>query len=243
MNIIDTSAAARGGPTAPRFTLAMLLWLTTDGAARLSEFRDRSTELFKRYDLRIERQLAITGKGQIVGENRFEQPDLIQLLSFPSVDAFEAYLRDPSYIDLSRGRDEGIRRMTVLGGAAQDIAHLVTPGAGRPDARFYGVGLARFIIGGERGMDAFNDAAQSLFARHGMHIESMLTVRQVLTPIGRSDDMNPQRLVVFFLDEPAALAAYAADPEYLALAPMRDSGLETYDLFFGKVPSTTAMGQ
>ena len=45
--------------------------------------------------------------------------------------------------------------------------------------------------------------------------------------------MDPQWVVVFFLDQASALPAYAADPEYAALAPLRDTGLQTYDLFLG----------
>jgi hypothetical protein len=38
---------------------------------------------------------------------------------------------------------------------------------------------------------------------------------------------------VFFLDHAAAMKGYATDPEYAALAPLRDTGLESYDFFTG----------
>ena len=233
----STSVASTVQDEAQRFTMAMLVWLKPTGPALMAEFRDRAAPLFAKYDLRLERQLAITGKGQIVGENPFEQPDIIQMVSFPSVERFKAYVGDPQYVEFAKLRDNGIRRMTVMAGLPMDIGWLSTPGSGPAHTRFYGVGLVRFLQDGEKGMDAFNEQAQGLFARHGMHLETVLKIGQIMTPLGEADGMSPQRIVVFFLDQASALKGYAADPEYLALAPLRDAGLETYDLFFGMVPS------
>ena len=113
---------------------------------------------------------------------------------------------------------------------------IATPGQGEPATRLYGVGLVRFKPGGEAGLDAFNRQAQPLFARHGMHVESMQQVMQVMTPVGMADALAPQRVVVFFLDDASRLPAYASDPEYRQLAPLRDNGLERYDFFLGTVP-------
>jgi len=219
-----------------RFTLTMFIHLRPEGAAALATFRESAASLLGRHDVRVERVLRIHGKGQIVGENGFEMPDLVQQVSLPSAEAFKAYADDPEYQALARDRDAGIRRMTVLAGPLMDLHGIATPGCGDPAARLYGVGLVRFRLGGDEGLEAFNRAAQPLFARHGMHVESMQAVRQVLTPVGTPEGLAPQRLVVFFLDDAAALPAYTADPEYRALAPMRDQGLERYDFFLGKLP-------
>lgn len=232
-----TQPKATIASAAPRFTLAMFVWLKPNGAAVMAEFASQAASLFATYDLRVERRLSITGKSQVVGENRFESPDVIQLLSFPSVEAFKAYVTDPQYVELAKRRDDGIRRLTVMSGFPLDLEHLSTPGSGPAHTRLYGVGLARFLENGYIGMDAFNAQAQGLFARHGMHLESILSVGQVMTPIGEPNDMDPQRIVVFFLDQAAALPGYASDPEYQALAPLRDDGLETYDLFLGVAPA------
>lgn len=217
----------------PRFTMTMLLWLKPDGAAALSTFRQQAAPLFETYGLRVERQLQISGKGQIVGENRYEVPQLAQIISFPTAEQFKAYVSDPRYQVLAQTRDQGLRRMTVMAGTALDVSEISTPGQGPLEERLYGVGLVRFQPGGSEGMDKFNLRAQALFERHGMHVESMLEVQQTLTPVGDPEGMQPQRVVVFFLDSPSALNGYATDPEYAALAPLRDTGLETYDFFLG----------
>lgn len=224
----------------PRFTLAMLVWLKPNGAAALADFSAKAAPLFGKYDLRVERRLAITGKGQIVGHNDHEQPDLIQILSFPDPEAFKAYVSDPLYVELAVARDQGIRRTTVIAGALLDIDAVKTPGMGPEQTRLYGVGLVRFFEGGKVGMDAFNEQAQGLFARHGMHLETTMEVHQVITPVGEALDLQADRLVIFFLDDAKALPAYAADPEYKLLAPLRDNGLAAYDFFLGIVPAPVA---
>lgn len=220
---------------APRFTMTMLLWLKPEGAAALATFRAQAAPLFETYGLRVERQIKISGKGQIVGDNRFETPDLAQIISFPSAAQFKAYVSDPQYQALAQQRDLGLRRMTVMAGTALDVSGVSTPGQGLLEERWYGVGLVRFQPGGAQGLDTFNQRAQALFARHGMHVESMLEVQQTLTPVGDAEGMQPQRVVVFFLDNAAAMKGYVTDPEYAALAPLRDAGLDTCDFFVGGV--------
>lgn len=217
----------------PRFTMTMLLWLKPEGATALATFRQQAAPLFEQYGLRVERLLKISGKGQIVGENRFEVPHLVQVISFPSAAQFKAYASDPRYLALAQQRDQGLHRMTVVAGMALDVSAIATPGQGPLEERMYGVGLVRFKPGGSEGLDAFNLRAQPLFARHGMHVESMLAVQQTLTPVGQAEGMHPERVIVFFLDSAAAIKGYATDPEYAALAPLRDTGLEAYDFFVG----------
>jgi uncharacterized protein (DUF1330 family) len=218
---------------APRFTMTMLMWLKPDGAAALATFRQQAAPLFETYGLRVERVLKLSGKGQIVGDNRMDVPQLAQTISFPSAEQFKAYVSDPQYQALAQQRDLGLQRMVVVAGTPLDVSAIATPGNGPLEERLYGVGLVRFKPGGSAGLDAFNLRAQALFARHGMHVESMLEVKQTLAPVGDAQGVDPQRVVVFFLDNAAAMKGYATDPEYAALAPLRDTGLESYDFFTG----------
>lgn len=220
-----------------RFSVAMFLWLAPAGEAALAGFRQSATTLFARHGLKVERVLKLTSKGQIVGENRHDMPDLFQLVSFESAKAFQAYIADPEYVALAAERDKGIRRMVVLAGTAVDLGALATSGSGTAETRLYGVGLARFREGGAAGMQAFNERAQPLFARHGMHLEANVDIAKALAPIGPLDGFTADRVVIFFLDAASQLQAYASDPEYAALAPLRDDGLAGYDLFFGMVPA------
>lgn len=218
-----------------RFAVVAMIWLRPGGTAALRTFREQGTALFARHDMRISREIQVAGKGQVVGENHFEKPDLIQVLTFPSPDGFRAYLADPDYIALAPDRDAAIQRMTVCAGSEMPLDGIATAGCGPEVARFYGVGLVRFKPGGSAGLDAFNRQGQAVFKRHGLHVEAMVDVARVLTPIGTADDMAPERIVVFFFDDPAAFPAYVSDPDYLRLAPLRDQGLHAYDVFTGSL--------
>lgn len=217
-----------------RFVVIMLMTTKPDGAAGLTSFRTQAAPIFQDYDLRIERQLTVRAKGQIVGENSFALPEMIQVLSFPSAERFKAYLADPRYQALAPLRDAALASMTVLAGQSLDISRVSTPGLGPVASRLYGVGLVSFKPQGEQGLDTFNERAQALFKRHGMHVERMMRVQHCAQPVGEKDErMNPERVVVFFLDDASAMRGYLADPEYIALAPLRDEGLNTYDFFVG----------
>lgn len=217
-----------------RFVVIMLMTTKPDSAAGLTSFRTQAAPIFQDYDLRVERQLTVRAKGQIVGENRFALPEMIQVLSFPSAERFKAYLADPRYQALAPLRDAALASMTVLAGQSLDISRVSTPGLGPVASRLYGVGLVSFKPQGEQGLDTFNQRAQDLFKRHGMHVERMMRVQHCAQPVGEKDErMNPERVVVFFLDDASAMRGYLADPEYIALAPLRDEGLNTYDFFVG----------
>jgi uncharacterized protein (DUF1330 family) len=222
----------------PRFAVAMFLWLGPDGKAALARFRQNAAPILARHGVQVDRVLELRGKGQIVGENPHELPDMFQHVSFPDAAAFKAYVSDPEYLALAPDRDQALRRMLVMSGPSHDLGHLATPGTGAVTDRLYGVGLPSFKPGGADGLAAFNEQAQSLFARHGMHLEAMIDAAQTAAPIGDLAGFEAERVVVFFLDRAESLAGYARDPEYVALAPVRDAGLQSYPLFFGAVPVT-----
>lgn len=220
----------------PRYSVAMLLWLGPDGMEALARFRRDAAEVLARHGVRVDRILALRGKGQIVGENPHDLPDMFQLVSFPDAATFKAYVSDPEYLALAKERDQALRRLVVVAGQSLDLGHLATPGTGAIGDRLYGVGFPSFKPDGVKGLETFNEQAQALFARHGMHLEAMSDVAQTAAPIGELSGFTAERVVVFFLDRAESLAGYASDPEYKALAPLRDEGLHSYPVFFGSVP-------
>lgn len=222
--------------TSGRLLVAMLGWLSEGAEAALSEFRREAAPLFVKYDLRVERMLAGVGKGQLVGTNQHEVPELMQVLSFPSIAAFQAYTSDPDYVRLAARRDKYLKRMTAAVGMPLDVSTLAPASASALSQRLYGMAFVRFLPDGASGLTEFNHRARGLFARHGMHVELMFDISKSVTPIGEPlVDFAPERAIVFYLDDPAALRGYATDPEYLELAPIRDRGLAAYDFFLGKV--------
>jgi uncharacterized protein (DUF1330 family) len=224
--------------TSERPLVAMLGWLAPGAEVALAQFRQEAAPLFAKYDLRVERVLAGVGKGQLVGSNPHEVPQLLQVISFPSMAAFQAYTSDPDYVRLARQRDAYVQRMAVVIGMPLDVSTLHPTSTSTLSQRLYGVAFLRFHPDGAAGLTEFNQRASGLFARHGMHVERMFDVAKTVAPIGEPlVCFAPERVIVFYLDDPAALRGYATDPEYVELAPIRDRGLAAYDFFLGKVPA------
>ena len=221
-------------PHTDRTFITMLVWPGPEGLAALKAFRERAQPLFAKYDVRVERALAATGKGQLVHTNPWDVPGVIQVFSVPSIEAFRAYLADPGYQALAKERDGVlVRIVAVIGKPISDQSSASSTSA--LEARLYGVAFAKFKPGGGDGLLEFNRRAAPLFRRHGMHVEHLLETSTVVTPVGSPlTDFAPERVIVFFLDDAASLGAYASDPEYKALAPIRDVGLERYDFFTAK---------
>jgi len=223
-------------PSTHRFLVATLCFPGPEADRAIARFQDQAAHLFAKHDLRIERTLTCTSKGQLTGENRHPLPQRIQVISFPSIAAFQAYTADPEYIRLANARDATIERLIAVVGPALDVAALGPTSDSVPSQRLYGVAFVRFLEGGATGLAEFNRRASGLFSRHGMHVEHMFDVARVAAPIGEAlPDFSPERVIVFYLDDPSALKAYATDPEYLELAPLRDRGLASYDFFLGRV--------
>lgn len=225
-----------------RITISMLLWLKPGGTEALARFRERAAPLWKKYDLRVERVLAAMGKGQLVGANEYDVPDVMQLFSVPSLEVFQQYIADPEIQRLSAERDAGVARTVAVIGAPREASTDRPESSSETGARLYGLAFVRFLPGGADGMREFNRRAGPLFVRHGMFIETILDVSKTLTPVGEPlPDFAPECVVLFFLEEPGAMKAYASDPEYRELAPIRDRGLRSYDFFLAKAPAAPAV--
>ena len=180
------SETATSTATSERIQVAMLAWLRPDAPAALARFRQEAAPLWQKYDLRVERTLTSVGKGQLVGTNPHEMPDTMQVISLPSLAAFQAYASDPDYLRLAQVRDAHLRRMTATIGTPLDVSSLRPSSVSDPLKRVYGVAFIRFKPGGADGFAEFNRRAAALFARHGMHIESMFDVVKTVTPVGES---------------------------------------------------------
>lgn len=215
-----------------RTHIIVLTYLEADGLEKLASFRASAAALLARHDIRIERSLLGKGKGQLLGYNPWDVPELIQILSVPSLAAFQAYTMDPEYRSLAAIRDQGIRRMVAVVASPNDVSGLSPESTSDLARRLYGVAFVNFKPAGAKDMAEFNRRAKGLFERHGMHIEAQSDVVKVV--VARGDallDFAPERVVVFYLDDPKQLQSYVSDPEYSELAPIRDRGLAKYDFF------------
>ncbi len=217
------------------FMISMLIWLKPDGQKGLSEFKEKAAPLFLKYGIKVERIIKIQSKGQIVGQNQWDTPNLIQIISAPSAESFQKYLQDPEYARLAPIRDQAVDRVVASMGPSIDVAQFNPESDSLLDDRFYGVGFVKFKENGRSGLLDFNLKASQIFKRHGMHVESMFDAKISKVTNGRDfSTFSPELIVTFFLDNQASMKDYINDPEYQSLSPIRDNGLEAYDFFVGR---------
>lgn len=99
-------------------TIVTFFHFLENGQERVREFQERAAPSFARHGLRIEKEIAVVGRGLIgPSPNLLEQPDLIQIATIPSSEAFQEYLADPEYLDLAPLRDERLESYHFFQGA------------------------------------------------------------------------------------------------------------------------------
>lgn len=216
------------------FMISMMIWVKPEGEKGLSEFKIKATPLFVKYGIKIERVVKIQNKGQIVGQNLWDTPTLIQIISASSSESFQQYLQDPEYIKLAPLRDQAVEKIVASMGPSIDVSQFNPKSDSELKNRFYGVGFVKFKEAGRSGLLNFNLKAAKVFKRHGMHVESMFDVKVSKVAVGKDfSSFSPELVVTFFLDNQASMKDYISDPEYQSLTSIRDEGLETYDFFVG----------
>lgn len=215
-------------------TIVTFFHFLENGDQRLREFQERAAPSFARHQLRVEKEIAVVGRGQIgPSPNLLEQPDLIQIATIPSSEAFQEYLADPDVRELAPIRASGLRKMTAHLGPSLDLAGIAQPareGATHVAAlvRFRDeAGLGSLVEFNRRGVES------DLFPRHGIRVLHLAKSTKSIVAMGSPDGEAPQAFVHFAIEEPARMKEYLSDPEYLALAPLRDACLESYHFFQG----------
>lgn len=215
--------------------ISMSIWLKPNGTQAMMQFQELAMPLFARHKIKIERVILAKSKGQIVGKNEMDIPDLIQIVSAPSLEAFQQYLKDPEYLKIAPIRDEACEKILVSIGSTIDVSEFNPISSSTKDERLYGIGFVQFKEDGRDKLLHFNRLAIDLYKRHGMHVETMFDVKNNKASVGElPNQYSPQLIVSFFLDSESSLKNYITDPEYIKLAPIRDQGLKNYDFFIGK---------
>lgn len=214
----------------------MLVSVKAGAEEDFSIFSKKNAPLLRKYDIELFKALAIKVKGQLVGQNDVPQPDFISVFKIPSMPRFVEYMSDPEYKEASDLR--ALCTTSVIGYFTNELPLPVTPNlSSQLINRMYVVGLANFKEGDSDGIEEFNKQAiqKGLFEKHGMHIELQLQPFKVATVVGDAKVETPDRVQLFFVDNPENLKQYISDPLYKELSPIRDSTLLKYDFFGGSV--------
>lgn len=93
----------------PRFALIVLLHIDSEHRDDYERFEAEASRIMGRHGGRIERRLETSGLPGIDGD----VPDEVHLVTFPSLESFEAYRLDPALTPLAELRSRAIRRTVI----------------------------------------------------------------------------------------------------------------------------------
>jgi uncharacterized protein (DUF1330 family) len=179
-----------------RYHQLVFLWFTDH--EKFGRYVELVAPTVKLYGGRLDRQIA---PESFVGEG-LEQPDVVNLVSSPSRERFDAFHADEGFQRIVHLRSESTRMASVQGTFIRG-----EPGRSDPKARLYLVELALFGAHGEAAYRAYEAEAEPVMARYGYHVE------RELRPVQATGfPFSPDVVKVAFLDEPGAMDRMHGDP-------------------------------
>ncbi len=143
-----------------RYYQLVFLWLTD--RPKFSRYVEQVTPFVAPYGGRLDRQV----KPETFVAERLERPDVVNLVSSPDRESFDAFHRDEGFRRVVHLRTESTRMASAQGPSVRGEAP-------RGDAkdRLYLVELASYGDGGEAAYRAYEAEAEPVMARYGYHVE------------------------------------------------------------------------
>lgn len=218
-----------------RIIFISFLYFKEGGIQKLDEFQLKAKSNFEKYGIKILHQYQPISKGQIGSiQNEIEQPDMIQIFTAESMANFQSYMADNEVKALAKIRNSGLRKMNVSFGTEKETTEIISQSTKNA---IHGIAFVTFK--NSTGIDnliEFNQKGQrnGLFAKYGIHSENFIKVMKSMPAIGELDYQQPELVVIFGIDDATKMKDYISDPNYIALAPIRDNALKTYHLFMCK---------
>lgn len=181
-----------------RYYQLVLIW--TKDEAKFSQYQRLVAPIVQLHDGRLERQVV---PHQLYAE-RLLKPTVVNLVSSPSREGFDAFQRDQRFQDIVHLRSESIDMRSTRGPSARGAA-----GVGQTEQRLYVVEIARFGPGGEAAYRTYEAEAEPVMAKYGYHVE------RVFHPDAFADlPFRPDVVKVAYFDGPDGMDRLHGDPAH-----------------------------
>lgn len=182
----------------PRHYQLVFIW--PKDPPTFADYARRVTSVVEAHDGRLDRQIVPT---TFYGEG-LAQPAIINLVSNPSAAQFDAFHRDPRFLEVVP-----MRARSIDMAAADGDAERVEAGTGDPHARHYLVELAAFGPGGEAAYRAYEAEAEPVMARYGYHVECVFRPR-----VAKGFPFVPDLVKVAYFEQADGMARMHGDPAH-----------------------------
>jgi uncharacterized protein (DUF1330 family) len=179
-----------------RYYQLVFLWLTD--RPKFARYVERVTPFVGPHGGRLDRQV----KPETFVAEGLERPDVVNLVSSPDREAFEAFHRDEGFQSVVHLRTESTRMASAQGPSLRG-------GTSRsdPKTRLYLVELAAYGDGGEAAYRAYEAEAEPVMARYGYHVERAFRPEQA-----SGFPFIPDVVKVAYFDAPDGMDRVHGDP-------------------------------
>jgi uncharacterized protein (DUF1330 family) len=143
-----------------RYYQLVFLWI--EDREKFARYVELVTPVVAPHGGRLDRQITPTS---FVGEG-IQRPHVVNLVSSPSREAFDAFHRDEGFRRVVHLRSESTRMASAQGKSLRGEAQ-----PGDAQRRLYLVELARLADGGEAAYRAYEAEAEPVMARYGYRVE------------------------------------------------------------------------
>jgi uncharacterized protein (DUF1330 family) len=152
------------------------------------------------YGGRLDRQFNATA----IYAEEMARPDVVNLVSNPTREQFDAFHRDPAFQNVVHLRTESIKMAQVHGTPRRR-----TSSASDAARRLYLIEIAKFGDGGESAYREYERESESVMAGYGYNVELELA------PNASSGlSFSPDIVKIAFFDEPDGMDRFHADPAH-----------------------------
>lgn len=202
-----------------------LLYIKDGEEARFEEYKKKGSAILESYGGRIERII----KPKMLAEGELEIPDEIHFATYPSIEVFNKFNKDPEFIKI---RNEyaipALENISIFTSRNTDFEFKKETG---DKSKTYGVAFIYFNEGEQyaKQFEEYHDDVCAIMPEFGTHFERFIAPFQSKGSIEQPDEIHR-----FYFDSMEGLQQMGTDQRMKALFPKRDASLKNLYFFIGE---------
>lgn len=202
-----------------------LLYLKNGEEARFEEYKKKGAAILEKYGGKIERII----NPKMLAEGAMKIPDEIHFASYPSIEVFDEFNKDPEFIKI---RNEyaipALEDVSIFTSKSTNFEFKKEVG---DTSKTYGVALIYFNDGEQYAnqFKDYHDEACAIMPEFGAHFERFIAPFQ-----SKGSLEQPNEIHRFYFDSMDGLQQMGTDERMQALFPKRDASLKNLYFFIGE---------
>ncbi len=202
-----------------------LLYIKDGEEARFEKYKKKGGAILEKYGGKIERII----KPKMLVKGKLEMPDEIHFASYPNIEVFNKFNKDPEYIKIrNEYATPALKDISIFTSKNTDFEFKKEIG---DQTKTYGVALIYFNEGEKyvKQFEEYHNDACAIIPEFGTHFERFIAPFQSKGNIEQPDEIHR-----FYFDSKEGLQQMGTDERMQALFPKRDASLRKLYFFIGE---------